>query len=153
MAYTQNVVLKQVDPEEPEPTGPLRSREQPKRRRTSNSIDLRSESPKLPRTDHHQQHPLATPRPQQSMTGTRQPLLPDLQQAYQQILEYVIDQEDQDTGLSIMFSSQKLQKYMKSVEAAAERNDEYLFRTMRRKVNEELSKAGFARLPGMQAGL
>lgn len=36
---------------------------------------------------------------------------------------------------------------MKSVEASAEIGDEYLFRTMREMVDEELVGAGFPRLP------
>lgn len=147
MAYKQNVVLKQVKPEEIEPTASLCSREQPKRRWTSNSIDLRSESPKRPRTDHHQQRPLATPRPQQPFARAQQPVQHDLQQAYRVNRGHVIHQKDHDTGLSIMFSNQKLRDYVKSVEASAEMNDEYLFRTMREMVDEELVGAGFPRLP------
>jgi len=147
MTYNQNVFLRTVEPEEPEPTGSLRSREQPKRRWTSNSIDLRSESPKQPRTEYHQQRPLATPQLQQPFVRAQQPAQHGLQQAYRVIRGHVIHQKDQDTNLSIMFSNQKLRDYMKSVEASAEMNDQYLFRTMREMVDEELMGAGFPRLP------
>jgi hypothetical protein len=92
-----------------------------------------------PPTSHHQQHPLAPSQPQQ-------PVQHDLQQAYLVIRAHVIKQKDQATGLSIMFSNPALLDYMKSVEAAAERNDAYLFRTMREMVDEELVGTGFPRL-------
>lgn len=64
-------------------------------------------------------------------------------------MEHVIDQEDHNTGLSIMFSNPRLQKYMKHVVAAAEMIDAYLFRTMREMVDGELAGTGFPRLPAM----
>lgn len=146
-AYNKNIVLEQVEAEEPEPTGSLRSRGQRKRRWTSNSIDRRSGSRKQSRPDHNQQRPIATPRSRQPLTHAQQTLQHDLQQAYRVIRGHVIHQKDQDTSLSIMFSSQKLSDYMKSVVASVEMSDGYLFRTMREMVDEKLVGAGFPRLP------
>jgi hypothetical protein len=95
-----------------------------------------------PPTSHHQQRPLARSHPQQ-------PVQHDLQRAYLVIRAHVIKQKDQAIDLSIMFSNPALLNYMKSVEAAAERNDAYLFRTMREMVDEELVGTGFPRLPTM----
>lgn len=64
-------------------------------------------------------------------------------------MDHIIDQEDQATGLSIMFSNHKLQDYMMSAEATAERDNAYLFRTMREIIDEELAGTGFPRLPTM----
>jgi hypothetical protein len=99
-----------------------------------------------PTTGHEQHDQPAFSRVQQPLAGAQQARRPDLQQGYRVILDHVCNQEDLTTELSVMFSSAKLQKYMKGLEVSAEMVDAYLFRTMRDMIDEELVARGFAKL-------
>jgi hypothetical protein len=149
MAYNRNIVLRQVHYQEPEQSLPSPTREPAKKRQAPESIDSHSDSEahKQPRTNHHQQHPLARSPSHQPLAGAQQPGQLDFQQAYRVVRNHVIAQKDRDMGLSIIFSNDKLLDCMKSLEAAAKRNDGYLFRLMREVIDEELAGTGFPRLP------
>lgn len=89
-----------------------------------------------------------SPQPQQPRpaVGAQRPAVLNLHRTYNIIRDHVIDQEGEN-GLPLMLSNDKLSKYLHSLEIAANKGYEFVFRLMREKVDVVLAKAGVTKTP------
>jgi len=89
--------------------------------------------------------PIST-QPQRASPKVQKPQPHNLQEAFFDVQVHVNSQVDSD-GLPVICTNERLEAYMKGLEAAANKNNAYLFGSMRATIDRELVKAGGLALP------